>query len=105
MEIAKIILSQLKALGQVKMWSWASNSFTAIENGLFFKVHGFKFHGIVKITLKGNDTYTIEFIKASKVEKEFTGVYFDQMVDLIDNYVEYTGVHYEQDVKNATYIF
>jgi hypothetical protein len=51
-----------------------------------------------------NDTYTIQFIKRTQIEKEYSDVYFDEQVDLIDNYVEYTGSNYENDVNNAVYM-
>ena len=104
-EIAKTIQQQLMGMGKMKVWSWGANSWASIPEGLAFKVQGFKFKGVVKIVLTPSDTYTIEFIKAKKVQKEMTDVYFDEMVDLIDGYVEYTGANYESDVKNAVYKF
>ena len=38
MYIMRILKSQL-----MKMWSWGFNSPTALDNGLQFKVNGFKF--------------------------------------------------------------
>jgi hypothetical protein len=102
-EIAKTIQSQLMSQ-KMKVWSWGSNSWTAIPDGLAFKVQGFKFKGVVKIVLMPSDTYTIEFIKANKTVKEMTEIFFDEMVDIIDNFVEFTGDNYEADVKNAKYI-
>jgi hypothetical protein len=104
-EIAKTIQHQLMTLGKIKVWSWGAHAWTVVENGLAFKVQGFKFKGVVKIELKGNDTYTIQFIKNKKVEKEYTEVYFDQQVDLIDEFVEFTGANYENDVNKAVYHF
>ncbi len=105
LEIAKIIQHQLMTLGKIKVWSWGAHSWAVIENGLEFKVQGFKFKGVVKIVLMPSDTYTIQFIKNKKVEKEYSEVYFDQQVPLIDEYVEFTGEKYEQDVNNAVYHF
>lgn len=104
-EIAKTIRTQLFAHGKIKVWSWGSHAWTAINNGLAFKVQGFKLKGVVKIVLMPSDTYKIEFIKAGKVIKELTDVYFDQLTDLIDATVEYTGANYENDVNNAVYKF
>ena len=104
-EIANTIRQQLLGLGQIKVWSWGANSWKAISNRLYFKVQGFKFKGVITINLMGNDTYTIRFIKGQKIVKEFTDIYFDEMVDLIDNQVEYTGDNYESDVNNAVYKF
>jgi hypothetical protein len=102
--IAKTIQQQLTAgNGKIKVWSWGANSWTVIPNGIQFKVQGFKFKGIVSITLQPNDTYTVELIKNKKVIAEFTDVYFDEMTTLIDEKVEYTGINYENDVDNAVY--
>lgn len=104
-EIANTIRKQLMGLGKIKVWSWGANSWKAISNGLSFKVQGFKFKGIVNITLKGNDTYTIQLIKRNKLVEEFTNIHYDEMVDLIDYQVEYTGENYEKDVNSAVYKF
>ncbi len=88
---------------KIKVWSWGANSWTVILNGIQFKVQGFKFKGIVSITLQPNDTYKVELIKNKKVIAEYTGVYFDKMTTLIDEKVEYTGINYENDVNNAVY--
>ena len=101
--IAKTIQQQLLGTGKIKVWSWGANSWAAINNGLQFKVQGFIFRGVVRITLHPSDTYTIQLIKNKKVQQEFNGVHFDEMVDLIDINVEYTGDNYEKDVDNAVY--
>lgn len=110
MQIAKTIQQQLLTLGKIKVWSWGAHNWTAVNvdknEGLQFRVQGFKFKGTVQIILKGDDTYTILFIKGLRVpviEKTYEGIYFDQMVDLIDNYVEYTGNDYEDRVNKAVY--
>jgi len=104
-EVAKIIQSQLFGLSKVKVWSWGAHAWTVIKNGLSFKVQGFKFCGNISIVLTPFDTYQIQFIKAKKVIEEYHDVYFDEMVDIIDNYVEYTGDNYKNDVANAVYTF
>ena len=104
MKIAETIYSQLRTQ-QVKVWSWGANSWTAFEKGLFFKVQGFKFDGIVKITLMPSDTYKLEFIKDKAIVNVYEDVYYDGMVDIIDRYVEYTDENYANDVNKAVYIF
>ncbi len=106
-EIAQTIQKQLFATGKIKVMSWGANSWTAGENFLMFKVQGFKFKGIVKITLKSNDTYTIEFLRTRSREVVHTveGAYWDNMNEIIDNYVEYTGADYDERVKNALHKF
>lgn len=91
LEIANEIRRQLLHFGKIKVWSWGANSWSGGENFLTFKVQGHKFKGRVKITLIGNDLYDIEFIKGlkePKVEKVYNDVFFDDMTDLIDEYVE-----------------
>jgi|GEM_PF-2889994 hypothetical protein len=105
LEVAKIIQAQLLGISKAKVWSWGSHKWTVIENGLSFKCSGFLFTGVVSITLNPFDTYRIQFIKAKKVIDEYHDVYFDEMVDIIDNYVEYTGDNYKNDVANAVYTF
>ena len=93
MTIPNTILSQLKALGGIKMMCWGATNFAGCgkERFLRFKVSGMKFKGYVKITLNYMDTYDISFIKKNgEVEKEQENVYFDEMVDVIDNYIEKT---------------
>ena len=98
MEMAKYILQILRSQLMV-MWSWGFNSPIAIEDGLRFKVQGFKFRGIVEVLYnEGSDLFDVSFIKAGKVIKTIDGVFFDMLVETIDNYVEKTS-DYEKRVK------
>lgn len=98
MEMAKYIMSILKSQLMV-VWSWGFNSPIAIENGLRFKVQGFKFRGIVEVGYnEGCDLFDVSFIKARKVVKTIEGVYFDTLVEVIDHYVEKTS-DYEERVR------
>lgn len=115
LEIANTIRYQLLTLGRTKVWSWGANAWTGGKNFLAFKVQGFKLKGVVKITLTSMDDYTIEFFKTrlgvtstletSKPYRTIEGVFFDEMVDIIDNEVEFTGADYEDRVKKAKYNF
>ena len=107
MQIAKEILNQLRCLGGIKMMSWGANAFKGGTNFLEFKVQGFKLKGRVRITLTSMDDYTITFYKPRGVEplKTIEGIFFDEMVDIIDKEVEYTGTDYEERVKKAIYKF
>lgn len=97
MEMAKYIMSILKTQLMV-MFSWGFNSPVAIQNGLRFKVQGFKFRGIVEVVYnEGSDLFDLSFIKAGKVVKSIDGVFFDMLVDTIDDFVEKTA-DYEQRV-------
>jgi hypothetical protein len=88
--IAKTIQHQLMTLGRIKVWSWGAHAWAGGDDFLRFRVQGLKFRGIVKITLDPSDTYVIEFFKLKATEpiKRYEMVYFDDMVDLIDEYVE-----------------
>ena len=98
MEMAKYIMSIFKTQLMV-VWSWGFNSPIAIENGLRFKVQGFKFRGIAEVKYnEGSDLFDVSFIKADKVVKTIEGVYIDTLVSVIDNYVEKTP-DYEKRVR------
>ena len=115
-ETAETILHQLTygQVNKVKVMTWAfekpSYGIDKDENFGFltFKVNGYKFKGNVKISLSFNDTYKIEFIKKKRekdhelsklygstkmkttttIEKELLDIYFDQLTEIIDEYVE-----------------
>ncbi len=98
MEIAKYILSIFKTQLMV-VCSWGFHQPVAVKNGLRFKVQGFKFRGIVEVIYnEGEDLFNLRFIKANKVIKSIDGVYFDTLIDTIDNYVEKTS-DYKERVK------
>ena len=97
MEIAKYIMTILKTQ-IVVVWSWGFHKPMALENGLQFKVQAFKFRGIVEVVYnEGRDLFDVRFIKRGKVVNTIEGVFFDMLVDVIDDYVEKTA-DYEQRV-------
>lgn len=89
MEMAKYILSILRTQPMV-VFSWGFHQPTAIENGLKFKVLGFKHTGWVVITYnQGADLFDITLSDSNMNPKyEIGGVYFDELVNTIDYYVE-----------------
>ena len=88
--MAKYIMSILKTQLMV-VWSWGFHKPIALENGLRFKVQGFKFRGVVDVVYnEGRDLFDVSFIKSNKVVKSIDGVFFDMLVDVIDDYVERT---------------
>ena len=98
MEMAKYIMTILKTQLMV-VWSWGFHQPVAIENGLQFKVQGYKFKGVVEVAYnEGRDLFDVRFLKANKVVDTIEGVYFDMLIDTIDDYVEKTS-DYEQRVK------
>lgn len=97
MEMAKYIMSILRTQLMV-VWSWGFHKPLALENGLRFKVQGFKFRGVVEVVYnEGQDLFDVSFVKANKVVKSIDGVFFDMLVDVIDDYVEKTA-NYEKTV-------
>lgn len=106
MEIAKTILSQIKATTPMPVfWSWGASKFQAVlENqikgldhnylgGLVFYVRGKNHTGHVMVTLEPNDTYrvTIGHMKKGQmsVKTQMADVYVDTLSETIDNLVEY----------------
>ena len=90
MEMAKYIMAILKTQLMV-VWSWGFHNPVALENALRFSVNGFKFRGIVEVTYnEGRDLFDVRFLKSNKVVKTIEGVFFDMLVDTIDDYVERT---------------
>ena len=88
MEMAKYIMTILKAQLMI-VFSWGFHQPVAIENGLQFKVQGYKFRGVVSIVYnEGRDLFDVSFIKSGKVVDTIEGVYFDTLVNTIDFYVE-----------------
>ena len=96
MEMAKYIMSILRAQ-VVILWSWGFQNPIAVENGLCFKVQGFKFRGVVKVKYdEGSDLFDVSYIKSGKVIKTMEGIFFDELVSTIDEYVEKTS-DYEKE--------
>ena len=80
------------------VWSWGFHKPMALENGLRFKVQGFKFKGTVEVVYnEGSDLFDLSFVKRNKVVKSIDGVFFDSLVEVIDDFVEKTA-DYEQRV-------
>ena len=96
MEMAKYIMSILKTQLMV-VWSWGFHKPVAIENGLQFKVQGYKFKGVVEVAYdEGRDLFNVHFLKANKLVNTIEGVFFDMLVDTIDDYVERTSDYSER---------
>lgn len=91
MEMAKYIMSILKTQLMI-VWSWGFHNPVALENALRFRVNGFKFRGVVEVAYnESRDLFDVRFIKANKVVNTIDGVYFDMLVETIDDYVEKTS--------------
>lgn len=99
MEMAKYIMGILKTQLMI-VWSWGFHKPVAIENGLQFKVQGFKFKGVVSIVYnEGHDLFDISFIKANKVIATANDIFFDMIVDTIDCYVEKTSDYNQRVIE------
>ena len=94
MNVAKTILSQIKALDAWSLGAWGAKDLVALENGLQFKSSGgmVKNKGIVQIKLNGLDLYDISFGKIRKYEykeiKKVTDVFVEDLVNVIDEMVD-----------------
>ena len=96
MEMAKYILSIFKTQLMV-VYSWGFHQPMALENGIRFKVTGFKFKGIVDVIYnESSDLFDLSFIKRNKVVKSIEGVFFDSLVEVIDDFVEKTSDYKER---------
>jgi hypothetical protein len=99
MEMANYIISIFKTNLPVIM-SWGFNNPIGLENGLRFSVNGFKHKGNVSVRYnEGMDLFDVEMLTIeNEVVETIEGVYFDQLIEVIDNRVELVG-NYDQAVK------
>ncbi len=91
--IYSILLSQTTVL-----MSWGFESPVVIKLGLQFKVNGFKYQGRVEIRYnEGADLFDISLIgEDNQVKKSIAGIYFDQLVEVIDEHVEHVDNYNER---------
>ena len=70
----------------------------AIENGLSFRVQGYKHTGCVEVLYdEGADLFTVRIINRDGTLKEQQdGIYVDGLVEAIDNLVEKTDDYRER---------
>lgn len=99
MEMADYILSILRTNLMV-VFSWGFNSPEAIENGLEFKVEGYKHKGKVRVQyVEGLDLFEVKtFNNDGSLKDHADEVYFDALVETIDDMVEMVP-DYEERVK------
>lgn len=100
MEMANYIISIFKTNLPVIM-SWGFNNPIGLENGLKFSVNGFKHKGNVVVQYnEGMDLFDVEIITSeNEVIETIDGVYFDQLIEVIDNRVELVK-NYDQAVTD-----
>ena len=101
MEMAKYILSILRTQLMV-VFSWGFHAAMAIENGLAFRVQGYKHQGRVEVIYdEGYDLFRVRLLNADgSVKEEQDGIYLDGLVSTIDNMVEKTDDYAERVRKD-----
>jgi len=108
MEMAKYIILILKSQINI-MWSWGFNSPHSLPNdeGLIFRVQGFKHKGFVSVVYNaGADLFdVILYNRQIAVKSKTEGIYFDMLVDVIDGLVERTSDYEEMVKAEYPYIF
>lgn len=99
--MADYILSILR-MELMAVFSWGFHRPTALpdDGGLAFKVDGFKHRGWVFVKYnEGKDLFDVELRdNAMTIIRVIEDVYFDQLVNVIDQAVEHTE-NYEEQVK------
>lgn len=108
LEIANTILSQIRAgrgadnkPGVQLMMCWGFRQPVALPEmtiaddfylgGVQFRVSGFKHKGLVRVLLRGDDTYTVQIgfnRKGFRVKEELEMIYCDQLTEIVDGLVE-----------------
>lgn len=77
-------------------WSWGPSEFHEIQDGASFNVNGFIYQGEVKILYNaGSDTFCVVI-----GERQIDDVYLDELVNVIDHEVEYTGEDYMERITD-----
>jgi hypothetical protein len=109
MNIPTIIKQQLFSNDRMKVWSWGAHDWFALSyNTLCFKVNAHHFKGVISIALdEGQDLYDIHFFdnyrkssfiktpKPSQQIQPMTGIFCDQMVELIDDHIERIAAYHQ----------
>lgn len=91
MEMAKYILAILRSQVMI-VFSWGFHAAMAIENGLAFRVRGFKHQGRVEVVYdEGWDLFIVRTInRDGTIKEQQDGIYADGLMDVIDRMVEKT---------------
>lgn len=89
MEMADYILSILRTNLMV-VFSWGFHDPVALEDGLEFKVNGYKHQGLVRVKyIDWLDLFEVTLLNADgSVKEQAKEVYFDALVETIDDMVE-----------------
>lgn len=89
--MAKYILAILRSQVMI-VFSWGFHAAMAIENGLAFRVQGYKHQGRVEVVYdEGWDLFIVRTInRDGTIKEQQEGIYADGLVDAIDRMVEKT---------------
>ena len=101
MEMAKYIMSILRSQTMIVL-SWGFHNPVAINNGLKFRVQGYLHRGWVEVVYnEGRDLFEVKTInKDGSTKQEVEDVYFDCLVNVIDELVERCE-NYSEKVKET----
>lgn len=99
MKIASYIQSILNSKRMI-IWSWGFTKPKALPNdeGLIFHVNGFNHNGFVKVVYnEGKDLFVVILLDNKYHEMQrIDDVYFDTLVNVIDEAVEHTPDYYNR---------
>ena len=102
MNTTRVIMRELSAHPS-EVLSWGLSQFRILQGdtGIIFHVQGYKFNGWVKVVYdEGADLFNIIFLSNdSKTIEEKKGIYLDELVNTIDEYVEKTS-DYNERIQN-----
>jgi hypothetical protein len=84
------------------IFSWGFRNPIALENGILFRVDGFKHQGWVVIKYDtAEDLFVVELYNIFQAKTQaIESIYVEDLVDVIDKAVEYTN-DYEYRVKET----
>lgn len=96
-KLADYIYSILKFQPTILM-SWGFQKPEVIKLGLRFRVNGFLHKGIVEIKYnEGADLFDVYLIENdNRIKEIIEGVYFDELIDVVDQKVEWTENYNER---------
>ena len=98
--MANYIISIFKT-NMTVIFSWGFKDPIALENGLRFNVNGFKHKGKVAVLYdEGKDLFIVQILTfEDEIIETINGVFFDQLIEIIDNHVELVE-NYEEVVRD-----
>lgn len=102
-KMAAYIVKAMKQPNLNVFFSWGGHNFKPITDGVSFAVNGFIHQGEVRVVYDHcEDLFIVRTLNADGTTKdERTGIYFDQLQEVIDRLVECDNeAVYEEQIKN-----